>query len=224
MKSPVTKCIWIRHAPSWRLKGHVPTHDPDIVPDAESANALAQMLPDDAYWQISPLKRCKQTATQIERALLQLGRPAPRRKNIEHQIIEQNLGKWAGAKLDDVWKELANAPRHNFSFQTPEIIPPNGESFATQYERISLYLEKFSNKISETEDKRPHIFFAHAHTIRAVIAYCLNLPLERALSIQIDNYSQTIFNFLPRQHAQYAGGQWQVEALNLPALVRVQSS
>jgi broad specificity phosphatase PhoE len=74
--------------------------------------------------------------------------------------------------------------------------------------------------MSKAEEVRAHIFFAHAHTIRAVIAYCLDLSLERALSIQIGNYSQTIFNFLPHQHAQHVGGQWQVEALNLPALAR----
>ena len=224
MKAAVTKCIWIRHAPSWRPNGHVPAHDPDIVPDAACANALAQMLPDDAHWQISPLRRCQQTAAQIEEILRQVGRPPPRKKTIEHEIIEQDLGRWAGAKLEDVWAELADAPRHNFSFQTPELTPPDGESFAAQYERISLFLKKFSDKISETKDTNPHIFFAHAHTIRAVIAYCLNLPLERALSIQIGNYSQTIFNFLPNQHAQHAGGQWQVEALNLPPLARPHKS
>ena len=220
MKAVVTKCIWIRHAPSWRPEGHVPTYDPDIVPDTAAATALAQMLPDDAYWHISPLRRCQQTAAQIEDILIQRFRPPPRKKTVEHQIIEQDLGKWAGAKLDDVWKELAGAPRHNFSFQTPELTPPDGESFAAQYERISLFLKNFSDKISKTEEVHAHIFFAHAHTIRAVIAYCLDLSLERALSIQIGNYSQTIFNFLPYQHAQHVGGQWQVEALNLPALAR----
>lgn len=220
MKAAVTKCIWIRHAPSWRPEGHVPAHDPDIVPDAASAAALAQMLPDDAYWHISPLRRCQQTAAQIEEILVQCDRPAPREKTTEYRIIEQDLGKWAGAKLDDVWAELADAPRHNFSFQTPELVPPDGESFAAQYERIALFLKNFSDKMSEAEEARAHIFFAHAHTIRAVIAYCLDLSLERALSIQIGNYSQTIFNFLPHQHAQHVGGQWQVEALNLPALAR----
>ena len=217
MKKPVTKCIWIRHAPSWRPEGHVPAHDPDIVPDSASADALARMLPDAGHWLISPLKRCQQTAAQLEQALNQMGRPGAAQKTITNEIIEQDLGQWAGAKLDNVWAELENAPRHNFSFQTAELIPPKGESFAQQYQRISAFMDRFSAEISTTEDSRPHIFFAHAHTIRAVIAYCLDLPLDRALSIQIGNYSQTIFNFLPDQHAHHAGGQWQIEAINLPA-------
>ena len=105
MKKPVTKCIWIRHAPSWRPEGHVPAHDPDIVPDSASANALARMLPDAAHWLISPLKRCQQTAAQLEQALNQMGRPGAAQKTITNEIIEQDLGQWAGAKLDNVWAD-----------------------------------------------------------------------------------------------------------------------
>ena len=121
MKKPVTKCIWIRHAPSWRPEGHVPAHDPDIVPDRASADALARMLPDAAHWLISPLKRCQQTAAQLEQTLTRMGRPCAAQKTITNEIIEQDLGQWAGAKLDNVWAELQSAPRHNFSFQTPVI-------------------------------------------------------------------------------------------------------
>ena len=217
MKKRLTKCVWIRHAPSWRPEGYVPAHDPDIVPDAASANALAKNLPENAHWQISPLKRCQQTAAQIEKAMIELGRPVAVQKTLTPEIIEQDLGDWAGAKLDDVWAELESAPRHNFSFQTADLIPPNGESFAQQYQRIADFMTDFSARISQAEDIRPHIFFAHAHTIRAVIAYCTGLPLDKALSIQIANYSQTIFHFLPHQYAHHTGGQWQVEAINLPA-------
>ena len=102
---------------------------------------------------------------------------------------------------------ISRCPRAIISlFKRLNSSPPDGESFAAQYERIALFLKKFSDKMSEAEEAHAHIFFAHAHTIRAVIAYCLDLSLERALSIQIGNYSQTIFNFLPHQQAQHVGG------------------
>ena len=138
-------------------EGYVPAHDPDIVPDAASATALAKSMPENAYWQISPLKRCQQTAAQIEKAMIELGRPIAVQKILTPEIIEQDLGDWAGAKLDDVWAELESAPRHNFSFQTADLIPPNGESFAQQYQRIADFMTDFSARISQ-ETAAPYLF------------------------------------------------------------------
>ena len=91
MKASLTKCIWIRHAPSYRPEGHVPAHDPDIVADEARATALASILPDNAHWLVSPLRRCQQTAAQIEKILHKMGRLAPAEKTITEDIIEQDL-------------------------------------------------------------------------------------------------------------------------------------
>lgn len=214
MHSPVTRCIWIRHAPSWRPLGYVPAHDPDIVPDEAQARHLSTCL-GPAHWIISPLKRCQQTAEQVKKNLT--NRDDIISERFESQIVEQNLGDWAGMKLDEVWEEVKVGPRHNFSFQTADLTPPNGESFAWQYRRISSYLQALERQLERDDNTIPYVFFAHAHTIRAVIAYCMKLSLNQALSIQIGNYSRTVFDFLPAQDPTTLGGKWQLIGLNLPA-------
>jgi len=214
MIDETTRCIWIRHAPSQRPDGHVPAYDPDICPDDNAAAGLCKSLPDGAHWLISPLKRCQQTAQQVEAILTQQNRPVAVQKTIVPEIIEQDLGRWAGMRIQDVRKELENGPSHNFSFQTADLVPPDGESFKMQYQRISAYLEQLSRDLMQSKDGRPHIFFAHAHTIRAVIAYCMKLDLDQALSIQIANYSQTIFDFKPLRNPSAKGSKWQLVGLN----------
>ena len=219
--SPVTRFIWIRHAPVEKEKGYVPGYDPNARYNASAAEQLGRVMPENAHWIISPLKRTRQTAEQVRQHLNHQAQ-YPLSEHIEPDIIEQDLGSWAGAQLADVWEELAPLPKHNFSFQRAETQPPNGERFADQCLRIATYLHTQEVRIAAEKDTRTHVMFAHAHTIRAVIAHCFRLDPDTALSIAIDNYSRTIFDYLPPEPEGNstltpAGGNWQLRGLNIPA-------
>ena len=219
--SPVTRFIWIRHAPVEKETGYVPDYDPNARYDAGAAERLGRAMPENARWIMSPLKRTRQTAEQVRQHLNHQAQH-PEDEHIEPDIIEQDLGRWAGAQLADVWQELAPLPKHNFSFQRAETQPPDGEKFADQCVRIAAYLNAQEVRIAAKKDTRTHVMFAHAHTIRAVIAHCFGLAPDTALSIAVDNYSRTIFDYLPPEppvtgSLTPAGGNWQLMGLNLPA-------
>ena len=218
---PVTRFIWIRHAPVEKKHGFVPDHDPNARYQVEAARRLGASMPEKARWVISPLKRTRQTAEQVKQHLL-TSEQLPEVEQVEPRIIEQDLGTWAGAKLADVWEELAPLPKHNFSFQHAETEPPGGERFIDQCVRVSTYLTDEEARITHQNDTRTQVMFAHAHTIRAVVAHCFGLAPDIALSIKVDNYSRTIFDFLPSHSASKdelvpAGGNWQLIGLNMPA-------
>ena len=115
--SPVTRFIWIRHAPVEKETGYVPDHDPNARYDAGAAERLGRAMPENARWIMSPLKRTRQTAEQVRQHLNHQAQH-PEDEHIEPDIIEQDLGRWAGSQLTDVWQELAPLPKHNFSFLT----------------------------------------------------------------------------------------------------------
>ena len=220
-QSPVTRFIWIRHAPVEKEHGFVPDYDPNAYYQAEAARRLGALMPENARWVISPLKRTRQTAEQVKQHLL-TSQQHPEVEQLEPRIIEQDLGTWAGAKLTDVWEELAPLPKHNFSFQHAETEPPGGERFIDQCTRISSYLISEEARIAHQNDTRTQVMFAHSHTIRAAVAHCFGLAPDIALSIKVDNYSRTIFDFLPTSSTSKdepvpVGGNWQLIGLNMPA-------
>ena len=142
--SPVTRFIWIRHAPVEKETGYVPDHDPNARYDAGAAERLGRAMPENARWIMSPLKRTRQTAEQVRQHLNHQAQH-PEDEHIEPDIIEQDLGRWAGAQLADVWQELAPLPKHNFSFQRAETQPPTEKNLPTnacELRRI-LMLRKF---------------------------------------------------------------------------------
>ena len=198
------KLFLIRHAPVSSRKGFFPEHDPDAVIKKIQLKKLANVIPDNSTWYVSPLKRTIQTAEALSKYI------SYSQKTEEKNLAEQNFGDWSGKKISDVWKILKkNHSRHNFSFISPEVSPPNGESYIQQCKRVSHWLKNLS--ILENENI---VVIAHSGTIKAIFSHTLKIKPEFTIGIDINHLSLSIFEVLTKKDSKYKGGRYRLLALN----------
>ena len=198
------KLFLIRHAPVSSRKGFFPEHDPDAVIKNIQLKKLANVIPDNSTWYISPLKRTIQTAEALSKYI------SYSQKTEEKNLAEQNFGDWSGKKISDVWKILKkNHSKHNFSFISPEVSPPNGESYIQQCKRVSHWLKNLS--ILENENI---VVIAHSGTIKAIFSHTLKIKPEFTIGIDINHLSLSIFEVLTKKDSKYKGGRYRLLALN----------
>ena len=198
------KLFLIRHAPIKLREGFFPEHDPDAVIKNIQLKKLANVIPSNSKWYVSPLKRTMQTAEALSSYI-------PYSQIIkEKNIAEQNFGNWSGKKISDVWKILKkNQSKHNFSFISPETSPPNGESYIEQCKRVSHWLKNLS--ILENENI---VVITHSGTIKAIFSYALKIQPEFTIGIDISHLSLTIFEVLTKNDSKYKGGKYRLLVLN----------
>ena len=203
--STVTRCWWVRHAPVTADGGRVYGQsdiDCDTSDDA-AFRGLAAILPRDAVWVASQLRRTHQTAAAIRAAGLSAPEPL-----IEPDLAEQHLGDWQGRDRAEVfaensdWRGFWIAPAHN--------APPGGESFADLMGRVVPAVDR----LVAAHGGRDLVLVAHGGTIRAAIAQALGLPPEGAMAFVVDNLSVTQIDHI----AHPAGGDhaWRVGTINRP--------
>ena len=198
------KLFLIRHAPVSSRKGFFPEHDPDAVIKRIQLKKLANVIPDNSTWYVSPLKRTIQTAEALSKYI------SYSQKTQEKNLAEQNFGDWSGKKISDVWKILKkNHSKHNFSFISPEVSPPNGESYIQQCKRVSHWLKNLS--ILENENI---VVIAHSGTIKAIFSHTLKIKPEFTIGIDINYLSLSIFEVLTKKDSKYKGGRYRLLALN----------
>ena len=198
------KLFLIRHAPVSSRKGFFPEHDPDAVIKKIQLKKLANVIPDNSTWYVSPLKRTIQTAEALSKYI------SYSQKTEEKNLAEQNFGDWSGKKISDVWKILKkNHSKHNFSFISPEVSPPNGESYIQQCKRVSHWLKNLS--ILENENI---VVIAHSGTIKAIFSHTLKIKPEFTIGIDINHLSLSIFEMLTKKDSKYKGGRYRLLALN----------
>ncbi len=198
------KLFLIRHAPVSSRKGFFPEHDPDAVIKKIQLKKLANVIPDNSTWYVSPLKRTIQTAEALSKYI------SYSQKTEEKNLAEQNFGDWSGKKISDVWKILKkNHSKHNFSFISPEVSPPNGESYIQQCKRVSHWLKNL--RILENENI---VVIAHSGTIKAIFSHTLKIKPEFTIGIDINHLSLSIFEVLTKKDSKYKGGRYRLLALN----------
>ncbi len=198
------KLFLIRHAPVSSRKGFFPEHDPDAVIKKIQLKKLANVIPDNSTWYVSPLKRTIQTAEALSKYI------SYSQKTEEKNLAEQNFGDWSGKKISDVWKILKkNHSKHNFSFISPEVSPPHGESYIQQCKRVSHWLKNLS--ILENENI---VVIAHSGTIKAIFSHTLKIKPEFTIGIDINHLSLSIFEVLTKKDSKYKGGRYRLLALN----------
>ena len=198
------KLFLIRHAPVSSRKGFFPEHDPDAVIKKIQLKKLANVIPDNSTWYVSPLKRTIQTAEALSKYI------SYSQKTEEKNLAEQNFGDWSGKKISDIWKILKkNHSKHNFSFISPEVSPPNGESYIQQCKRVSHWLKNLS--ILENENI---VVIAHSGTIKAIFSHTLKIKPEYTIGIDINHLSLSIFEVLTKKDSKYKGGRYRLLALN----------
>ena len=207
----VTRWWWIRHAPVTVNDGRCygQTDHPCDCSNETAFATLAKLLPRDAVWVVSPLKRTHMTAAGIVAA----GLPGPQAIPgpdviVEPELIEQHFGDWQGIKYADLaarqgeaWHRLWLAPAHE--------APPGGESYIQLLARTHRAIGRFNAEFAG----RDIISVGHGGTIRAALSLALSLAPEAALAFSIDNLSLTRIEHFPEPGISHG---WRVGAVNQP--------
>jgi alpha-ribazole phosphatase len=187
-----TRWWWIRHAPVRSDGGNI-YGQKDIecdCSDLEVFVAVAKILPRNAVWYSSNLKRTHQTAE----ALWAAGFPKPAGMSHEVSFAEQNLGKWQGMNRKEF---IASLPLGRHWLTEVNEPAPGGESFMDLYNRVRGAIER----INAEHAGKDVIAVAHGGTIKAAIGLALGNQPERGLAFDIDNCSVTrLDHFLSASH------------------------
>jgi broad specificity phosphatase PhoE len=181
-KVVTTRWWWVRHAPVRNDAGNI-YGQKDIecdTSDREVFEAVAKILPRNAVWVASSLKRTHQTAEAIWAA----GFPRPAEMPREAAFAEQHLGEWQGMNRAAF---LASRPPGSNWFADISEPAPGGESFMDLYHRTRAAIDRLTLEHAG----RDVIAVGHGGTIKAAVGLALGGMAEKALSFDIDNCSVT---------------------------------
>ena len=149
------------------------------VADGPRYAAIADRLPRDAVWLVTPLSRTRLTADSIMEAGY-----GTIRADVEPALIEQDFGAWQGLPMRDFAKRPS---QHPFWPVGGDEEPPDGETFAAMRDRVGDALER----LAKVHTGRNIVAISHGGAIRAAIAHALDLSAHQALSLAVDNLSIT---------------------------------
>ena len=198
-----TRWWWVRHAPV-REDGGCIYGQEDIgcdTSDRQVFEAVSKILPRQAVWYASTLKRTHQTAA----AIWSTGFPKPDVLRQEAALAEQHLGEWQGLNRADFF---ASRPIDvgSYWFAPIDDPAPGGESFMDLYNRVRGAIER----INRDHAGQDVIAVAHGGTIKAAIGLALGGQPERGLAFTIDNCSVTRLDHL----ASDGHSGWRVPMVN----------
>ena len=163
--------------------------------------AVGKILPRDAVWYASNLKRTHQTADAIWSA----GFPKPAKLQHEVAFAEQHLGEWQGLNRAAF---MASRPIEvgSYWFAPIDDPAPGGESFMDLYNRVCGAIER----INTEHAGKDVIAVGHGGTIKAAIGLALGNQPEKGLAFTIDNCSVTRLDHLTSDGHQG----WRVPMVN----------
>ena len=198
-----TRWWWVRHAPVRTDGGNI-YGQIDIECDTSDTyvfDAVSRVLPRNAVWYASNLRRTHQTADAIWSA----GFPKPAELQHEAALAEQHLGEWQGLNRAAFF---ASRPIEvgSYWFAPIDDPAPGGESFMDLYNRVCGAIER----INIEHAGKDVIAVAHGGTIKAAIGLALGNQPERGLAFTIDNCSVTRLDHL--SSAGHSG--WRVPMVN----------
>ena len=169
-----TSWWWIRHAPVVNPRGRIYGQldfEADLS-DQEGFDTLVRVLPEEAVWVTTPLRRARDTADRLK-SLMSDKTDTPE----AHSLLEQNFGDWEGASWDEIPKEVGDA-----YWKDPARNPvPNGESFTDLVKRVSDTIEQMNN----IHTGKQIVAVAHAGSIRAAISHALGNDAGAGLAFQL---------------------------------------
>ena len=200
-KAVTTRWWWVRHAPVREDNGCI-YGQKDLGCDTSDRvvfTAVGKILPRDAVWYASNLKRTHQTADAIWAA----GFPRPATMQQEAALAEQHLGEWQGMNRAAF---LASLPAGSHWFADIDEPAPGGESFMDLYNRVRGAIDR----ITIEQAGKDVIAVAHGGTIKAAVGLALGGQPEKGLAFDIDNCSVTRLD-----HIAAAGGNvWRLPMVN----------
>ena len=201
--SKTTRWWWIRHAPIKDAAGRV-TGQLDLdadCSDLERFAGIAAILPANATWLVSPLRRARQTLD-----VLQLAADAKANGfSVERDIGEQDFGDWQGRTYAELEATEADAYK-KFWIAPGTTRPPGGESFADVMMRVARAVERRSQENPDADI----IAVGHGGSIRAAVAQALGLGPARTLQLQVDSLSLTRLDRI----ADQSGVSWSIGCIN----------
>jgi broad specificity phosphatase PhoE len=200
-----TRWWWVRHAPvpmeqdNGCIYGQKDLHCD--CSDRIVFEAVGKVLPRNAVWVASKLRRTHQTAEAIWAA----GLPKPDAMPHEAGLNEQNLGDWQGLNRAEFF---ASRPIDvgSYWFAPIDEPSPNGESFMDLYTRVCRVIDS----INAAHAGRDVIAVAHGGTIKAAIGLALGDQPGKGLAFTIDNCSITRLDHLAS--AGHSG--WRIPFVN----------
>jgi broad specificity phosphatase PhoE len=209
MAATVTRWWWVRHAPVTGHQGRI-YGQADFPADCSNQTvfqSLAGLLPADAVWITSNLKRTHQTADAIQAAMTEVAAD----RVIEPDIAEQHFGEWQGLTFDELYK-LRGDEHFTFWISPASEVPPGGESFVEVVNRVGRAVQRLTDRFAG----RQIVAVAHGGSIRAAMAHALAIDAERVLSFSIGNCSVTQMDHIydPESVDQDKQG-WRVNTVNL---------
>ena len=196
-----TRWWWVRHAPVREDNGCIYGQQ-DLGCDTSDRvvfEAVGKILPRNAVWYASSLKRTHQTADAIWAA----GFPKPAAMPHEKVFAEQHLGEWQGMNRAAF---LASRPAGSNWFAAIDEPSPGGESFMDLYYRVRGGIER----ITAAHAGQDIIAVAHGGTIKAAIGLALGGLPEKGLAFTIDNCSVTRLDHL----ASAGQSSWRLPMVN----------
>jgi broad specificity phosphatase PhoE len=200
-----TRFLWVRHAPVRDDGGRI-YGQRDLSCDCSDGHvfvALARVLPRDAVWIASNLRRTHETARAIWAA--DRDKFAGLAFRQVDTLAEQNLGEWQGLDRAEFFKGRKLTPG-SLWFAPADERAPGGESFADLVERVRAAIRG----LIETYRGRDIVAVAHGGTIRAAIAIALDLQPQAGLAFATDNCAITQLDFYEGDGAQG----WRVITVN----------
>lgn len=201
----VTRWWFVRHAPVIGVNGRVYGQD-DIDSDCGDEaqfKHLAGLLPHDAVWLVSHLKRTHQTASAIFAARVMETVPEP---IITSELAEQHFGHWQGMTYSDL-EALRGADYLRFWHSPASERPPGGESFEDVVARVGGAMARITGEHAGKDI----VAVVHGGTIRAALSIALGIEPERALGFSIDTCSVTRLDHLK---GAIEGAAWRIVAVN----------
>ena len=177
-----TRWWWVRHAPVREDNGCI-YGQKDLGCDTSDRvvfEAVGKILPRNAVWYASNLKRTHQTADAIWAA----GFPKPAEMPHVNAFAEQHLGELQGRNRAAFFASL---PPGRHWLTAIDEVPPGGESFMDLYNRTRGAIER----INAEQAGKNVIVVAHGGTIRAAVGLALGDLPEKGMAFDIDNCSVT---------------------------------
>jgi broad specificity phosphatase PhoE len=100
----------------------------------------------------------------------------------DNRLRELDFGDWEGLTWKDVHQHH-ETEMQAWGLDWVNRAPPNGETFAAQQRRCVAWL---NDMLTNKADKRRVVVASHAGSIRALLCHCLDWPLSRAMSFNVD--------------------------------------
>ena len=118
----------------------------------------------------------------------------------DERLREMHFGAWENR----AWNDLPAGETTPWMEDYVTLAPPGGETFGAVQARAAAFLVELAATPAAAEPSV--LVFTHGGTIRALVCYCLDIPLRNAFQLRIDFASVTR---LEQQH-----GRWNLLGLN----------